>query len=44
MINLRTRTEYSLELAYGPIDKIISDCKQDSMGIYGDMELGVMFF
>ena len=33
MINLRTRTEYSFRTAYGPIDKIISDCKQDSMGI-----------
>ena len=32
MINLRTRTEYSFRTAYGPIDKIISDCK-DSMGI-----------
>ena len=33
MINLRTRTEYSFRTAYGPIDKIISDCKQGSMGI-----------
>ena len=33
MINLRTRTGYSFRTCNGPIDKIISDCKQDSMGI-----------
>ena len=33
MINLEQGLNILLGIAYGPIDKIISDCKHDSMGI-----------
>lgn len=33
MLNLRTRTEYSFRNAFGPIDKVISVCGGDAIGI-----------